>query len=329
MANISKVCVVVPNWNGADLISDCLSSLESQTQRVNVIVVDNGSTDESVNLIKNKFPKVILLQNSKNLGFSGGVNVGIKYALAEGYDGVALFNNDAVADKEWLKHLVATMEQNATYGIVTGKLLRMKGQYLDSTGQNYTIWGAPFPRGRNQKDTGQFDTQTMVFGATGGATLYRANMLKEIGIFDERFFAYYEDDDLSFRARLSGWEVIYDPRAVAYHHVSATAAKLGKFTRYHATKNLMMTYLKNMPGLLFWKYLPLFIIWVILLAISSILRGGVLAYLKGFGQVLLNLPGLIHDRHRIQKQRKVPLKAIDQLLTRSFPPRFPKIPVEQ
>jgi len=322
MTNSSSVWVVVPNWNGMEFILDCLKSLAEQTQEHAVIVVDNGSVDESVELIKQHFPETKIIRNSKNLGFAGGVNVGIKHAVRENAKYIALFNNDAVADKNWLQRLVEAMESHPKTGITTSKLLRMDGKYLDSTGQHYSVWGAPFPRGRNQKDEGQFDTQLEVFGATGGATLYRVTMLGEIGIFDERFFAYYEDDDISFRARLASWDIQYVPEARAFHHVSATASKLGSFTRYHASKNIVMTYLKNMPGWLFWGYLPLFTLWMIRLAITSTLRGGGVAYSRGLGRVFLNLPGLLRDRRAIQKARKVPVSQISRLLYKHRPPKI-------
>ncbi len=325
MTNGSDAWVVVPNWNGEDIIAECLNSLQAQSHPSTIVVVDNGSADQSIKIIETDFPDVVLIKNPVNLGFSGGVNTGIRYALERGADTVALFNNDAVADKDWLKHLSEALEDDPVVGIATGKLLRMSGQYLDSTGQLYSVWGAPFPRGRNQKDEGQFDSQTRVFGATGGATLYRATMLQEIGIFDERFFAYYEDDDISFRARLVGWEIEYVPAATALHHVSATSSKLGSFTRYHATKNIMMTYLKNMPGWLFWKYLPLFSLWMIRLAVTSALKGGGLAYARGFGRVLLSLPSLLKDRHKIQRSRRASIKQIDSLLYKNRPPRVPTI----
>lgn len=320
-----KVFVVVPNWNGADLLAECLESLEKQSEKCTVVVVDNGSVDESIEIVESKFPNVVLIKNETNQGFAGGVNTGIRYALDNKADAVALFNNDAVADKDWLRHLVDTMKKHPKSGIITCKLLRSDKKYIDSTGDFYSRFGIAFPRGRNQEDAGQYDASEEVFGASGGASLYRADMFSEIGLFDERFFAYFEDVDISFRAQLAGWNIQYEPKAVAYHHVGATSSKLGSFTRYHSVKNLFMLYTKNIPGWLYWKYLPLFSYTMLRMCVTSLLKGGVWAYLKGFGYYIFHLPVVLIDRHQIQKSRKVTTKYIDSILYKNRPPRTPKI----
>src|SRR5690606_37865555 len=149
---MKKIFIVIPNWNGADLISDALKSLEKQSFQADIIVVDNGSKDESVNIITADFPGVTLIRLPDNTGFAGGVNAGIKYALEKGADAVALFNNDAVADPDWLKNLFETMNTDEKIGIVSCKQLRSDKTHIDSTGDFYSVWGMPFPRGRNQVD---------------------------------------------------------------------------------------------------------------------------------------------------------------------------------
>jgi GT2 family glycosyltransferase len=318
-----KVYVVVLNWNGKEMLEPCLESLKKQTHPAEIVLVDNGSTDGSVEFLEASFPDIHLLKKSINHGFAGGVNIGIKYAMKHGAEAVALFNNDAVAEPRWLKNLVEAMKTDDRVGIVTGRLTQMDKIHLDSTGDFYTVWGMPFPRGRNQKAAGKYDIQEEVFGASGGASLYRVTMFEDIGTFDESFFAYYEDVDVSFRARLAGWKIIYTPKAVAYHHISATSSRLGSFSRYHSIKNFHLLYIKNMPGVLFWKYLPLFIVQDLRLAASSTLRGGLLAYLKGFSKFLLLLPGAIKKRRHIQSSRKISTGTVDNLLYKHRPPRIP------
>lgn len=322
---MKKIIVVIPNWNGADLIVDCLLSLQAQSFKAHIVVVDNGSVDDSVDIIESKFPDIELIKLPANTGFSGGVNTGIKAAFDQGADAIALFNNDAVAHKKWLELLVETMGQDPGVGIVSCKQLRTDKKHLDSTGDFYSIWGTPFPRGRNQVDIGQYDEQQDIFSAPAGATLYRVDMLKDIGLFDERFFAYYEDVDISFRAQLAGWRVIYEPKAEVYHHVSATSSKLGSFTRYHATKNFYLLYAKNMPGWLYWKYLPRFTLQAVRLAASSLLKGGFVPFLRGTLVAFWLTPHIIKERRRIQANRKVSLGYIDSLLYKSRPPRIPRL----
>jgi GT2 family glycosyltransferase len=305
------------------MVLKALESLNQQSTKAKVIVVDNGSVDDSLSLIEKNFPQVSLIKLPHNHGFAGGVNVGIKAALAEGAWAIALLNNDAIADKDWLKDLAETMDANEKTGIVCSRMMRQSSELIDSCGEDYSIWGMPFPRGRNQSDHGQYDKPGEVFAASGGASLYRAEMLKQIGLFDEAFFAYYEDVDISFRARLAGWQVMYCPDAVVRHKVNATSSKLGSFTRYHATKNFFLLYSKNMPGWLYWKYLPLFMLQAARLAASSLLKGGFLAYASGLLRAIILVPHVVIERSRIQRSRKIPPSQIDKLLYKSRPPKIP------
>ncbi|MDQ3075850.1 MAG: glycosyltransferase family 2 protein, partial [bacterium] len=276
-----SVSVVIPNWNGVDFIESCLLSLKKQTFKHHVIVVDNGSSDNSVEIIK-KFKEVELIELSKNTGFTGGVNTGIERALERGDEFVALLNNDAVADKNWLKELVRPIAKDKGTVICTSKIMRSDKKHLDSTGDFLTIWGLPFPRGRNEADAGQYNKPEEVFGASGGASIYRCSFLKEYGLFDQSFFAYYEDVDMSFRAQLAGYNVRYEPKAVVYHEIGATSSKLGSFTRYHSLKNFELLYYKNMPGWLFWKYLPLKSIQYLRMAAGAVRDGQIWALAKSW-----------------------------------------------
>lgn len=221
-----KVSVVVPNWNGAHDLRDCLDSLLEQSQKAHIIVVDNGSTDNSLELLKSKYPSVEVIKLPKNRGFAGGVNPGIKKAISDKCEYVALLNNDAVAKKDWLKYLTESLDKNPKIGIATSKIISFQNNILDSTGDIYTIWGLPFPRGRGEAVSNKYDSDVEIFGASGGASLYRVEMLQQIGLFDEDFFAYYEDIDISFRAQLAGWKVAYVPQAIVYHQISATSRKI-------------------------------------------------------------------------------------------------------
>lgn len=319
-----KMFVVIPNWNGAEMLAEAIKSIRNQSQENTIVVVDNASVDDSVELVESRFTDVVLIKNDINKGFAGGVNTGIRYALDNGAEAIALFNNDAVAKKDWLKRLCETLTANPETGIVTCKLMRDDKEHFDSTGDFYSVWGIPFPRGRNQKDIGQYDKAESVFGASGGASLYRAEMLREIGLFDERFFAYYEDVDISFRAQLAGWKVKYNPEAVAYHHIGATSSKLGDFTRYHSIKNFLLLYTKNMPVKLYWKYLPYFLYQFMRTTARSMTDGKPQVWLKSVFKFLTYLPSILRDRHIIQKQRKITVAEVDQLLYRSRPPQIPK-----
>lgn len=318
------IAVVVPNWNGREHLSECLHSLrnqESGIENLEIIAVDAGSTDGSLELMQKEFPDIEIVRVGFNKGFAGNVNVGIKKAIEQGAELVALFNNDAVANKNWLKYLLKTATLNGKTGIVTCKFLQAQDRKrFDSTGEQYSVWGLPFPRGRDEIDKGQYDSTEEVFGASGGASLYRVKMLEEIGLFDEDFFAYYEDVDLSFRARLAGWKVVYEPKAVAFHKLGATSSKVPNFARFHTVKNFQYLYLKNMPGRLFWKYLPRFFLAYALIFANCLRRGQLLVFLKADAMASVKLPGTLLKRRRIQRTRKVSSRYIDSLLYKKLPP---------
>lgn len=315
-----KVAVVVLNWNGASIISPTLESLKKQSIDTETVAVDNASSDNSIELIEKKFPDVTLLKNKSNLGFSGGVNSGIRYAIDRGLDCVALLNNDAKAHPDWLKHLVQAMDKNPEVGIATGKFLRDDKKHFDSTGDFYTSWGLPFPRGRNVKDKGQFDKAEMVFGATGGGSLYRLKMLKEIGLFDEDFFAYYEDVDISFRAQLAGWKVIYEPKAEAYHKLGATNSQIQGFATYQTLKNLPLLLWKNVPWPLMFKIWPRFVLAYSATAGRALARGQFGSFFKAMVIGAVLWPKKLIERRRVQRNRKVSVSYIDSIIVHDLPP---------
>lgn len=320
---MDKVVVVIPNWNGETVMGPCLESLRKQTLRHNVVVVDNGSTDSSVRFIEKNFPEVTILRQSRNLGFAGGVNIGISYALQNGFTHVALFNNDAVADKNWLVSLGNEMSDDKV-GIVTGLLLNDKGNKIDSTGEQLSKWGLAFPRERGlPKD--RASKRGRVFGASGGASLYRLSMLKKIGLFDEDFFAYYEDTDVSFRAQLTGWKIVYTPLAIAFHQQGATSKKLPGFTVYHTFKNMPLLFFKNVPArLLFPVGIRLLLAYTAML-FNAIIKGRGWAAIKGWLASILYVLRKIPSRHQIQKHKTVSSSYIRSVLWDDLPPDQAKL----
>lgn len=326
MKSIVKIAIIVPNWNGEKSINSCLESLINQDGSLDykIIVVENGSTDKSADIINN-FQEVVLLKQTKNLGFAGGVNKGIEYAIENGFDYVALFNNDAVAEKKWLLNLVAKIKQDNKIGIVTSKIVDSKNKFIDSTGDFLTIWGLPYPRGRGEKITLKYDNENKVFSGSGGASIYRLKMLKEIGLFDRAFFAYYEDVDLSFRAQLAGWKVFYEPRALVYHQIGATSSKIKGFTTYQTMKNLPLLLWKNVPSRLLIKMLPRFTLAYIGFVVSAYQRKQLKFALKGLFVSFLFIFPKSYSRYKIFKNRKVSVEYINSILIYDLPPNATKL----
>lgn len=320
-----KVAVVVPNWNGKATLTECLNSLLNQTTQAHIIVVDNGSADGSVDFIKENYQGITVITNKKNLGFAGGVNTGIERAIKMGVSYVALFNNDAVADKDWVKQLVSALEKDDSIGIGTCKFISMDKKRIDSTGDFYTSWGLPYPRGRGELVSSNYDSEIDIFGASGGASIYRIKMLVSIGLFDSDFFAYYEDIDLSFRAQLSGWKVVYAPDAIAYHSIGATSSKLRGFTTYQTMKNLPWILCKDVPFKLLPTILPRFFIAYAAFAVSSVKRKEGRFAIKGALICLLMGPKKIIQRWGIQHKSTVSANYIRQLLVYDLPPNAKKL----
>lgn len=321
---MSNIAIVVLNWNGTEDTKKSLESLYLQDySKYSVILIENGSseagTKQGIEQLKEKYPKLIVIENEKNLGFAGGVNTGIRYALEHNYDFVALFNNDAVADKRWLSQLVTAQKEHKS-GITTGLLLHENGITIDSTGDWCSIWGLPFPRDRKMLSL-EAAKSGFVFSGSGGASLYSTEMLREIGLFDEAFFAYYEDTDISFRAQLQGWKVYYTQWAVAYHKQGASSDKIPGFTVYQTFKNLPLFVWKNIPTSLLWKVLPRFWLAYILMAGNAIKKGSIKYVAKGYLEHLVIFwRSSLWQRFAIQRKKMVTDEYIDSILWKDLPP---------
>lgn len=316
----TRMAVVIPTWNGREDLPACLDSLRGQSVPVEIVVVENGSTDGSVEMLRESYPDVTLLVQPVNLGFAGGVNVGLRYALHRGHDVVALLNNDAIADPRWVEHLVDEMMRDERVGMVASKFVTIDGSRLDSTGECYSIWGLPFPRGRDEEDLDAYDTLTELFGASGGSTLYRADMLRDVGLFDEDFFAYFEDVDLSWRARLRGWRVLLAPAAVAYHRIGATSGRIPGFTTYQTLKNLFWVVAKNVPRRYLATVVPRLALAYTLTFWRAVLHGNGIVAVKGVVVAVAKMPKKLGQRRVIQRGRRIDDETLRSLLTWDLPP---------
>lgn len=319
---MKRVVIVVLNWNGIADTIDCLSSLEKQSYKNFVIVViDNGSTDNSPELLSKyqiTHKNVEVVYNPDNFGFTGGVNTGIEWALNNDCGYVALLNNDSVADKDWLKNLIDSAKQKEV-GISTGLLLLADGKTIDSTGDWYSKWGLPFPRNRNDK-TADAPKDEFVFSASGGASLYKTEMLRDIGVFDEDFFAYYEDTDISFRAQLAGWKVAYNSKAIAYHKQGETSKKMPGFAVYQTFKNLPLLFIKNVPRGLLLSIGVRFYFAYILMFFNAIAKGNGKPAVKGAWKGFILGFKKLGERLMIQKNKRVSTKYVKSMLWNDLPP---------
>lgn len=242
-----RASVIVLNYNGGRLLEDCLHSLASQELEggFEVLLVDNESTDGSPEAAVGRFPDVRLVRAGKNLGFAGGNNLGIEQARGRH---VVLINNDARARPGWLAALVEAAESDPRVGAVTCKVLFAEPPgVIQNAGSLLLSDGSGAERGYEQPDRGQFDTAEEVFAICGAGVLLSRAMLEDVGGFDDAFFLYYEDTDLSWRMRLRGWKVIYEPRAVIEHVHSHTSGEWSPRFVFHVDRNRLFMVLKNAP----------------------------------------------------------------------------------
>lgn len=263
-----QILVSLVTLNEEPFIENCLASLMEQTLRPRVVIFDNASSDRTVEIAR-KFP-VEIRQSEQNIGYSAGHN---QILLSEGAEYCVLLNSDLRLDGDFIERLVDLMERSPEVGIAGGKLFRMdasggiarnsEGCLLDSTGMYITPVQRHFDRGSGEVDRGQYDRRQAVFGITGAAVVYRRAMLEEVRFedeyLDEDFFAYREDADLAWRARIAGWEVVYEPRAVGRHHrfvLPRGRRKLNPRINYHSVKNRFLMRAKNMDRSVLWKCLP-------------------------------------------------------------------------
>lgn len=320
MARTNQTIVVIPNLNGGNELIEAVESLVHQTLPPYIIVVDNASTDNSIKRLLETYPEIEVIFNNTNRGYSGGVNPGFRRAIDLGARYVAPFNDDATADKDWLKHLVTVLDKNPGVGVVASKVLKADGQHLDSTGDIYTTWGLPYPRGRGAVDEGQYDSQTDIFAASGAASLYRVEALKEVGLLDEDFFAYYEDVDLSFRLQLAGWKVRYEPAARVYHKIGMTSARIKGFTTYQTMKNQPLLLYKNMPSKYLLRVSRRFWLAHWLFFFRAISRGQGWSAFRGDAMATYLLIKKWPERRRIQKSKKVSDEYIWSIIDHDLPP---------
>jgi GT2 family glycosyltransferase len=288
----SSVAVVIPNWNGAALLPACLQALRAQTHADReVVVVENGSSDGSLDVLA-RFPEVRVLRFGRNRGFGAATNAGIR-ATASRY--VATLNNDAVPAPGWLAALVAAADADPAVGMCASQMvLAARPAQLDSCGIALDRVGIAWDLLGGQPvgaDAGLVEP----FGACAGAALYRRRLLDDVGLFDERFFAYLEDVDLAWRARAHGWRCRYVPAARVLHQHSATGREGSAWKRYLLGRNKVWLVAQNYPAAL-WYWLPL-VVGYDLAAVGYALvsrRDG--AALRGRLAGLAGLPGALRAR---------------------------------
>lgn len=292
----NTIDIVIPNYNGNNILKECIRSLYNQTYfNFRIIIIDNNSVDSDY-LWLNNYKNVLFKKLDNNYGFDKAVNEGIKLSNSE-Y--IVLLNNDTVATKDWLEILVNVIKTDEKIFSVSSKMIRYDNKnIIDDAGDGYNLLGWGYKIGDGKSIT-KYSKNREIFSSCAGAAIYRRSILDEIGYFDEEFFAYMEDIDISYRAKIYGYKNIYCADAKIYHIGSATSgSRYNSFkVKLSARNNIYVSY-KNMPFL------------ILIMNIPFLMLGFFIKYLffvkKGLGNEYKE--GLFEGIKTLNKVKKVEFK---------------------
>jgi GT2 family glycosyltransferase len=300
---MGRVGVVIVTANAGPLLGQALDHLSRQTlQPASVIIVDNASTDGSVDAAEQRHTEVEVVRLDTNVGFAAANNLAAR--RAEDCEWIALLNPDAFPAPTWLEELVAAAESHPGYSFFASRLDAADASTLDGRGDSYHVSGWAWQRDHGAPRTDvEEGPPHEVFSPCAAAAMYRREAFLEAGGFDERFFCYAEDTDLSFRLRLAGHRCLYVPQALVEHVGSATTGRESDFGIYHAHRNLVWTYFKNMPSPLVWLYLPQHVLMNLLVIAWFSARGHPRAILRAKVDALKGLRAALKQRPAVQATR--------------------------
>lgn len=287
----------------------------------NVVVLDNGDEDPIPEEIYSRFPSVLFLKNVKNIGFAAGNNLLLRKTA--GCEWVALVNPDAFLEPDWLSKMLSAAIAHPEYSFFASRLVQAANhEILDGDGDTLHACGLPWREGHGQAISQGAIEPREIFSPCAAAALYRRDAFEAMGGFDEDFFCYFEDVDLGFRLRLAGHRCLLVPDAVAYHVGSAsTGGQHSDFAIYHGHRNLVWTYVKNMPGVLFWLLLPLHIILNLATIVWFSIRGKGRVILRAKYDALCGISRMWKKRRDIQRNRRASVGEIWKALDKGFLPQ--------
>ncbi len=309
MVTKMKTTIVIPNYNGKQYLKDCLQSLRQPGNDAHMVVVDNGSTDGSQDYLRKSFPEVTLIELSENKGFCTAVNIGIRAARTP-Y--VILLNNDTKVFTDFVYYLEQAISKSENIFSVASRMITMQEpNILDGAGDLYCAFGWAFAR-KKGKQVNQAERPCKVFSACGGAAIYRKEIFKRIGLFDENHFAYLEDLDIGYRARIYGYINYYEPKAKVLHAGSGfSGSRYNEFKTSLSSRNNIYVIYKNMPLLQIVINLPFLLLGFILKLLFFIRKKMGKTYIKGICN------GILFSFNKSAKEKKIPF-SIDHIRSYIF-----------
>ena len=300
----SKVAIAIVSYNSAGKLPDCLASLGKMNyppELLDVILVDNNSSDQCSALAQELYPAIRVIKNSANRGFAGANNQAYELAKSLGVKYLALLNDDTIVDENWLNELLAVMEDDPRVGAAQAKLLLYpETQLLNSYGNALTFLGFGYCNDYRRPDKSGPIIETAY--PSGAAVALRLSALEEIGLFDEALFMYHEDVDLGWRLRLCGYKIIMNPRSIVYHKYSFAKAA---YKYYHMERNRQIVALKNYRWATLLIFFPAWLVMEVGIMLFALKNGWLKEKLRGYGWILKNAGKIIAARRAIQGERVV------------------------
>ncbi|MGH8738210.1 MAG: glycosyltransferase family 2 protein [Burkholderiales bacterium] len=316
---VSAVLTVIVNFNSGDLLLKSVKSLKCQTfTDYRLIVVDNASKDDSIDLLLAHYPDVEVLHAEENLGFAAANNLAAR--VHPNTPWIVLLNPDAFPEPDWLQRLVEAAEGHpecAAFASCT--LIASEPSIMDGAGDAYHVSGRYWRRENLCPRPKQRMRNEEIFSACAAAALYARDAWDEVGGLDEDFFCYGEDVDLGFRLQLAGHKCLYVPEAIVYHEGSAVTGRRSDFSTYYSQRNLVWVYVKNMPSLLFWALLPYHMLLNIAAMFACLLRGQAIVVWKAKRDAIRWMPRVWRKRSLIQRMRRATARQVWKILERGWP----------
>ncbi len=315
MPSSLSIAVVVVNWNAGDYLKKCLQSLKTQTLKpARVLVVDNASTDDSINGLGEEFKDYEIIRLKENTGFAFANNLAVK--KADNCDWIAFLNPDAFAASDWLEKLAEAVERFPEYASFGSHMLRHESDRIDGTGDVYHVCGSAWRRDHGNQSSSVARETGEIFSPCAAASFIRKDLFVEASGFDENFFAYFEDVDLAFRLQLKGYGSLYVANAVVEHVGSATTSRHSDFAVYHGQRNLVWSYIRNMPR--FWFYLPQHIVFNLAALIWFTLKGQPGPVFRAKWHALKEFPRVWALRKHTQRERSIKAKIVLNKMSKNF-----------
>jgi GT2 family glycosyltransferase len=315
------VVILIVNYNSGAMLRRCLDALERQTRReFDVVMVDNGSSDGSVEGIEGRYANLTLVRAQRNLGFAAGNNLGLAHAPRARW--VVLLNPDAFPEPDWLERLTAAAQRYPQFAFFGCRMMAAETpELLDGIGDVFHVSGLHWREGHRRSLRAEDLRPREIFAPCAAAAMYRRDALEQVGGFDEDYFCYAEDMDLGFRLRLAGHRALYVPDAAVLHVGSGTTGWRSDFSVYHGQRNLVWTYAKDMPGALVYLYLP----WHLAMNLAALgvlaLRGQGWLALRAKIDALKGLPKMLKKRRSIQAGRCASARQLLAHMARGWPDR--------